>query len=58
VIEVGLVLDTSALLSYAEGASEQVGRNVAFQADLGLTVLIPAACLAAAYKDVTSLAAV
>jgi len=51
---IGLILDTSALLSYAEGSDGEVGRNIAFQADNGLSVLVPATCLAVAYKDVTS----
>jgi hypothetical protein len=53
VTDVGLILDASALLSYAEGR-EAVGHEIAETADHGLTVLVPATCLAAAYKDVNS----
>jgi hypothetical protein len=51
VSEIGLVLDTDALLRYAEG-SARVGGVIAEAADTGLTVLIPATCLAAAYQGV------
>jgi hypothetical protein len=51
VTDVGLVLDTDALLSYADG-SDRVGAFIADTADAGFTVLIPATCLAAAYRAV------
>lgn len=37
--EIGLVLDSSALLSYAEG-HDIVGHNIAIQTDGGLKVLV------------------
>ena len=53
VIEPGLVLDTAALLAYAEGA-DRVGDRLAAMADNGETALIPATCLASAYQRVSS----
>ena len=47
----GIVLDTAALLAYAD-RSIRVGEIVALLADRGETVVIPAACLATAYRDV------
>lgn len=47
----GIVLDTAALLAYAAG-DLKVGEIVALLADRGETVVIPAACLATAYRDV------
>jgi hypothetical protein len=47
----GIVLDTAALLAYASG-DLKVGEIVALLADRGETVVIPAACLATAYRDV------
>jgi hypothetical protein len=47
---IGIVLDTAALLAYVAG-SIRVGEIVALLADRGETVLIPAACLATAYRD-------
>jgi hypothetical protein len=49
----GLVLDTAALLAYADRA-ERIGRFVAAVADRGESLLIPATCLATAYQRVTS----
>jgi hypothetical protein len=48
---VGVVLDTAALLAYAKG-SIRVGQHLAVVADKGEAVLIPATCLASAYRDV------
>ena len=47
----GIVLDTAALLAYASG-DLKVGEIVALLADRGESVVIPAACLATAYRDV------
>jgi hypothetical protein len=47
----GIVLDTAALLAYAR-EDMRVGRLVAELSDDGATVVIPAACLASAYRDV------
>jgi hypothetical protein len=47
----GIILDTAALLAYADG-SLRVGEIVALLADRGESVVIPAACLATAYRDV------
>jgi hypothetical protein len=47
---IGIVLDTAALLAYATGDT-RVGEIVALLADRGETVVIPAACLATAYRD-------
>lgn len=47
---VGLVLDTAALVACAN-RDHRVGEHLAAVADRGMTVLIPAACLAAAYRD-------
>jgi hypothetical protein len=49
--DVGVVLDTSAVLAYAAGA-ERVGLFVALLADRDETAVIPATCLAAAYREV------
>ncbi len=49
----GLVLDTAALLAYAEG-TDRVGDRLAAVADRGELVLIPATCLASAYQQVSS----
>jgi hypothetical protein len=49
--DVGAVLDTAALLAYANG-NNRVGEYVALLADRGETVLIPATCLASAYRDI------
>jgi hypothetical protein len=48
--DVGLVLDKDALLVYSAG-SERVGLVMSKVADAGLSVLVPATCLAAAYRD-------
>jgi len=53
VSEVGLVLDTAALLAYAN-SDDHVGGLIAKYADRGRAVLIPAACLATAYRDVNA----
>jgi len=53
VLPVGIVLDTAALLAYAAG-NIRVGEIVALLADRGETVVVPAACLATAYRDVES----
>ncbi len=50
---VGVVLDTAALLAYANG-DERVGEQVAMVADYGRVALIPATCLASAYRDVVN----
>lgn len=50
---VGVVLDTAALLAYASGSS-RVGAVLVEIADRGESVLIPATCLAAAYRDVSN----
>jgi hypothetical protein len=47
----GVVLDTAALLAYARG-DIRVGQAVAEFSDEGAIVVIPAACLACAYRDV------
>jgi hypothetical protein len=47
----GIVLDTAALLAYARG-DLRVGSLVARRASDGEIVVIPAACLAAAHRDV------
>ena len=49
--EFGVVLDTAALLAYTRG-SDLVGRYLANIADRGEHALIPATCLASAYRDV------
>jgi len=49
----GLVLDTAALLAYAEG-TDRVGDRLAAVADRGECVLIPATCLASAYQQVVN----
>jgi hypothetical protein len=48
---VGAVLDTAALVAYAKG-SNRVGEFIAALADRGEAVLIPATCLASAYRGV------
>jgi hypothetical protein len=50
VTDVGLVLDTDVLLVYA-GGSDQVGLIMSKIADVGSSVLVPATCLASAYRD-------
>jgi hypothetical protein len=52
-VNVGLILDADALLSYAHG-SDQIGDRIAKASDLGLSVLIPATSLAEAYRTVES----
>jgi len=47
---IGLVLDTTALVAYANGI-ESVGIRVAQAADDSLEVLVPALCLAQAYRE-------
>ena len=47
----GLVLDTACLLAYSEG-TEAVGEQIAAVADRGQTVIVPALCLAEAYRQV------
>ena len=47
----GLVLDTAALLAYAQGR-DRVGDRLAAVADRGECVIIPATCLASAYRQV------
>ena len=49
----GLVLDTAALLAYADG-TDRVGDRLAAVADRGESVLIPATCLASAYQQVSN----
>ena len=49
--DTAVVLDTSAVLAYA-ARTERVGLFVALLADRGETAIIPATCLAAAYRDV------
>jgi hypothetical protein len=49
----GIVLDTAALLAYARG-DMRVGQAVAEFSDEGAVVVIPAACLAMAYRGVDS----
>ncbi|MFC7548856.1 hypothetical protein [Plantactinospora sp. GCM10030261] len=49
--EPGLVLDTGCLLAYTEG-TEAVGGQISQVADRGQSVIIPALCLAAAYRQV------
>lgn len=49
--DVGLVLDTAALLAYVRG-DDRVGDVLVALADRGATVLIPATCLAQAYQRV------
>ncbi|GHJ14370.1 MULTISPECIES: hypothetical protein [unclassified Micromonospora] len=49
----GLVLDTACLLAYSEGA-ETVGEQIVQVADRGQSVLVPALCLAEAYRRVTT----
>jgi hypothetical protein len=49
--DTAVVLDASAVLAYAARV-ERVGLFVALLADRGETAVVPAACLAAAYRDV------
>lgn len=49
--EIGRVLDTSAMLAYARG-SRVVGEELALAADDSLDVLLPALCLAEAYRQI------
>ncbi|WBB74891.1 hypothetical protein O7602_04940 [Micromonospora sp. WMMD1128] len=49
----GLVLDTACLLAYSEGA-EAVGGQLAKVADRGQSVIVPALCLAEAYRRVST----
>ncbi|MFI6238292.1 hypothetical protein ACIBEF_00265 [Micromonospora sp. NPDC050795] len=51
--DAGLVLDTACLLAYSEG-EEQVGEQIAEVADKRQVVIIPALCLAAAYRQVST----
>lgn len=53
--EAGLVLDTPALTAYSRGLL-LVGEQIADMADRGLGVLVPALCLATAYRDADSTA--
>ena len=48
-----MILDTGALLAYASGPSE-VGEYLVEVADRGQVALIPATCLAIAYRDANS----
>ena len=48
-----MVLDTAALVEYAYG-NDSIGEYLAFTADEGDTALIPATCLASAYRDVNA----
>lgn len=50
--DAGLVLDTACLLAYSEGV-EVVGEQIAKVADKRQAVIVPALCLAAAYRQVT-----
>lgn len=47
--EAGLVLETSAVVAYAEGNFE-VGMKIAETTDRGLEIIVPAVCLAEAYQ--------
>ena len=47
---IGLVLDTTALVAYTSGV-ESVGIRVAQAADDSLEVIVPALCLAQAYRE-------
>ncbi|MFC4146891.1 hypothetical protein ACFO0M_11585 [Micromonospora mangrovi] len=49
--DAGLVLDTACLLAYCEG-TETVGEQIAEVADRRQSVIIPALCLAEAYRRV------
>ncbi|GAB3943846.1 hypothetical protein [Micromonospora vulcania] len=49
--DAGLVLDTACLLAYSEGV-EAVGEQIAKVADKRQSVIVPALCLAAAYRQV------
>jgi len=51
--DAGVVLDTPALLAYATG-NALVGREIAAIADEGRTVIVPALCLAVAYREVST----
>jgi hypothetical protein len=50
VSRVGLVLDTTAITAYMRG-SVRVGAQIAVAADAAFDVLIPATCLAQAYRE-------
>jgi hypothetical protein len=50
VTAIGLVLDTSAILAYTRG-SARVGERITYAADNALDVLVPALCLAEAYRQ-------
>jgi hypothetical protein len=50
---IGVVLDTAALVEYAYGRS-RVGSYLAVAADKGDLALVPATCLASAYRDVNA----
>jgi hypothetical protein len=56
VTDAGLVLDTSAALAYTEG-SLAVGLRIVDAGDEGLAVLLPALCLAEAYRRVDTVGA-
>jgi hypothetical protein len=47
------VLDTGALLAYTQGTQE-IGELLSTAADDDMTVLVPATCLAAAYRHVNN----
>jgi hypothetical protein len=47
---VGLVLDTTAITAYMRG-SVRVGAQIAVAADAAFDVLVPATCLAQAYRE-------
>ncbi|MFF5175108.1 hypothetical protein ACFY3U_21065 [Micromonospora sp. NPDC000089] len=51
--EAGLILDTGCLLAYSNG-TEAVGEQIAKVADKGQSVIIPALCLATAYRQVST----
>jgi hypothetical protein len=51
--KVAVVLDTAALVEYAHG-NDSIGEYLAFTADEGDVALIPATCLASAYRDVNA----
>ncbi|MDO3683994.1 hypothetical protein [Micromonospora sp. C28ISP2-4] len=49
--DAGLVLDTACLLAHSDG-TEAVGEQIASVADRGQSVIVPALCLAEAYRQV------
>ncbi|TDC42624.1 hypothetical protein [Micromonospora sp. KC213] len=51
--DAGLVLDTACLLAYS-GGTEAVGEQIAQVADRRQAVIVPALCLAEAYRRVTT----